>query len=529
MAHDPHDHVHRLIRSMSRAEKRYFKLYAGRHMLNGQSHYCDLFDAISVMETYDETALYVKFAGAPFLRRFTVIKHRLYDSILASLEAYHANNSVDSRLRSALHQIGILYQRGLNKDAERMLRNLKQTASVHGKQWASLEAIEWERRLMERSNYEGIDDQDLSASLDEARLLREACELQDRLWGLKSRAFMLLYRQGKARDARTLEQIHALAKHPLLAEDGPHSTPRARFMRHHVLGSIAYATNELQLCRFHLTTNQALLSEHVAIFKEEPNLELSVASNLAHINMRLGRYEEALEGLKRIKRLPLQMAEAPNADLELKIFSMTANLEISILCRTGDFAKAVDRLPGIAKEIERYDERLSGIRRAGIRFQAAWVHFANGDLDSAAKWCEDLLNERGVEAHEEVFALGRVLRLLIQSEMAKYELLRYEVRNVERFLKGHGRYHRFEQAMVRYVKACVAEPSGTARHAAQLARALQALENDPMERAIFDHFDPIVYALSRCGNGPMREIAVRRAAEAAEQGRTRTPGKRSAA
>jgi tetratricopeptide (TPR) repeat protein len=300
-------------------------------------------------------------------------------------------------------------------------------------------------------------------------------------------------------------------------------------MRHHILGSIAYAMNELQQCRAYQTANRSLLSEHAAVFKDEPNLELSVTSNLAHINMRLGQYEEALEGLKRIKRLPLQMTEAPNADLELKIFSMTANLEISILCRTGDFAKAIDRLPAIAESIKRYGERLSGIRRAGIRFQAAWIHFANGDMESAATWCEDLLNERGVEAHEEVFALGRVLRLLIQLETGKYELLRYEVRNVERFLKGHGRYHHFEQAMVRYVKACVAEPAATTRQAAQLTRALQALEHDPLEGAIFDHFDPIAYALSRSGNGTMKEIVVRRAAEATEKGRSASSSKRSAA
>lgn len=529
MANEPHDHVHRLIRSMTRPEKRYFKLYAGRHVLNGQSHYSDLFDAIAAMEVYDERSLYVRFAGAPFLRRFTVIKHRLYDTILASLEAYHADSSVDERLRRSLHQVEILYQRGLNKDAERMLRNVRQTAQAHGKLGARLDVIEWERRLMERTNYGGVDESQLQDVAREAQALREEWEQLDKLWELKARSFILLYRRGKARNERSAHDMALLAAHPLLQEDEIARSPKARFMRDHIRGALAFAMNDLPLCERCLSDNDLLLDKEASFFKDEPNLRLSVMSNLAYVRMRAGRYADALEGLKRVKRLPLQMTEAPNADLEVKIFSMTTDLELAILCRMGEFNKAIEKLPTIEAALDRYGAALSGIRKASIRFQAAWASLGAGCHDDAGRWCGALLNERGAEEHEEIFAMGRILRMLIMLESDKADLLRYEVRNVERFLKAHDRYHRFERAVIQYVKSRTAEPATTAARSATLLRALEALESDPLEGAVFDVFDLRCYARSRAIGQSMEQIARSQVIVSAAGTQTVPSGKRRAA
>src|SRR5436190_8087617 len=106
-----HDHVHRVIRSMTRAEKRYFKLYTGRHVLEGQSNQQLLFDAIAAMDDYDESALLARFRHEAFTNRFAITKRRLYETILRSLGAFHAESSVDSRLSRLLHQVEILYKR----------------------------------------------------------------------------------------------------------------------------------------------------------------------------------------------------------------------------------------------------------------------------------------------------------------------------------------------------------------------------------------------------------------------------------
>lgn len=508
------DHVHRLIRSMNRPEKRYFKLFAGRHVVGGRNTSILLFDAIAAMEVYDERALHARFAGEAFLKRFTVTKHRLYDTILASLEAFHADSSVDARLSRQLHRVEILYQRGLYTDAEKALRGVRALGEQHGKGQLLLQVSEWERRLMERMNYEGVRDADLDALAERGGTVLRDIERLEQLWRLKSRSFMLLYRQGKARSEGSEAALRDLLRDPALRDDRGAVSPKARFLRHHILSAVAFSLNDTVGCEKHLIVNDGLLKEHQAHFQDEPNLALSVLSNLAYIRMRSGRYQEALDGLKRFKRIPAMLPEAPSADLEMKVFAMGASLEMAVLCRLGEFDRAVEKLPVLESGLVRFDARLSVLRKAGIRFQAAWACFGAGRYDQAGYWCQALLNERGLESHEESHAMARLLDLLILLESGKVDLLNYAVRNVERFLRGHKRQFRFERALLAYVKARTRIKDAVRLQAAHisLVAELSAMEKDPREQAVFDHLDPVCYALARQTGRTMSAIARERAA-----------------
>jgi hypothetical protein len=229
--------------------------------------------------------------------------------------------------------------------------------------------------------------------------------------------------------------------------------------------------------------------------------------------MRLGRYEEALEGLRRFRSLPAMLPQAPNADLEQKVFAMGASLELAILSRMGRFDRALERLAVMADRLVAFDEQLSTMRKAALRFQAAWVCLGAGRPDEALRWCRELLNGRGVEAHPEIHALGRLLHLLLLLETGKGDVLKYDLRNVERYLRSHGRDHGVERALVRFIRQCLkcgARLDGQA--AAQLQESLLGLEGDPLEQAAFDHFDPGCYAASRATGTPMARVAADRAA-----------------
>ena len=524
------DHVHRLIRSMTRQEKRYFKLYASRHVVGGKNTSLMLFDAIVGMESYHEEELHERFVGEAFLKRFTVTKHRLYDIVLASLEAFHADSSVDARLNRQLHRVEILYQRGLYLDAEKILRNVRFLGEQHGRTHVLVHVAEWERRLMERMNYEGVRDADLRALADRGTGLLSDLERMERLWQLKSRSFMLLYREGKSRSEKSEVALRALLDDPLLKKEAAAASPKARFLRHHILSAVAFSLNDMPLCEKHLDENDRLLQREEAHFQDEPNLVLSVLSNLAYVRLRMGRYAEALEGLRRFKRIPAMLPEVPSPDLEMKVFAMGASLELTLLCRLGDFDKAMEKLPAMEAGLKRFDTHLSVIRKAGLRFQAAWACFGAGHYDAAAHWCRDLLNERGIEPHEEMHAMGRLLELLILLESGKTDLLNYAVRNVERFLRSHRRQFRFERALLTYVKARLRtkEPVRIqAAHAALIA-TLSALETDPREQAVFDHLDPLCYAMAKQSGLSMSAVAQGRAEMPRATTRPTSTGRRAA-
>lgn len=517
MANSPQDHVHRLIRSMTRPEKRYFKVYTSRHLLGGQSNHHRLFDAIAAMEEYDEELLHRKFAGQAFMHRFSITKRRLYEAILQSLDAFHAESSVDARLRRSLHQVELLYERALYADAEKMLRSVRALAREHDKQPALLEVAEWQRKVMERSNYSGVGMAELEELARTTAGIQAEWNETDALWHLKSRCFLLLYRNGQVRDDTALEEVKALLGHPLLAEGAVLRTAKARFLHHHVRSALAFALNDLPECERHLAASAALLEQEQAHFKDEPNLLLGVMSNQVTVRMRLGRYTEAMEGLREFRRLPLMMPEAPSPDLGMKLFIMGSSLELMVLCRMGDFGKALEKLPALEEGMALYGERLSVIRRAGLWFQAAYACFGAGQADKALRWCHRLLNENGIDEHAEVHAMGRMLNLMVLVELNKRDLLPYALRNTERFLRSRDRTFRFESALLAYVhehlRALRPAEQGQAR--ARLRDELELLAKDPFEATVFDHFDPLAWAESKVSGLPFAEVVRARAAEAA--------------
>ena len=61
MSNKASDQLHKLIKSLSKPEKRYFKVFSSRHIIGDENNYQTLFDAIDKQEEYDEEKLMKKF------------------------------------------------------------------------------------------------------------------------------------------------------------------------------------------------------------------------------------------------------------------------------------------------------------------------------------------------------------------------------------------------------------------------------------------------------------------------------------
>ena len=125
--------LHELIQSLTKPEKRYFKVFASRHVIGDENNYEKLFDAIAAQEVYDEAELLTKFKNEAFVNRFSISKNRLYNSILKSLDTYHANSSADAQIKRQIHAAEILYKKGLYNQSKRLFRSAKKQAEKHEK------------------------------------------------------------------------------------------------------------------------------------------------------------------------------------------------------------------------------------------------------------------------------------------------------------------------------------------------------------------------------------------------------------
>ncbi len=130
----------RLIRSMSKTEKRYFTLDAQKAGKK-DAKYLELFNLIAQMEQYDEEVL------KPMFKHLSVDKAYLYDAILRSMRDYNSKKSRSAQIKEKLMDVKYLYERELFDLCARRLEEAKEMAESMGDTVLLLAINKEERRL----------------------------------------------------------------------------------------------------------------------------------------------------------------------------------------------------------------------------------------------------------------------------------------------------------------------------------------------------------------------------------------------
>ncbi len=133
-----------LIKSLTPAEKRYFKLFAKRHVKGKENNYVLLFNAIDKQRVYDETKLLKKFQTKRLVRYFSSEKNYLYKLILKTMNAYQAEHNIKAQIRSQLESIHLLFDKRLIHQGFQQLKKTKKTALKYEAYLPLLEILDLE-------------------------------------------------------------------------------------------------------------------------------------------------------------------------------------------------------------------------------------------------------------------------------------------------------------------------------------------------------------------------------------------------
>ena len=125
------DELFALIKSMTRSEKRYFKVQASRHIKGNCNNYVRLFDLLEEMEEYDKSKIEVAFKGEKFLNNFSIAKRYLFNAIMDSLLQFHEKDSLERQLQKEMNKAKLLMGRGLFKEVNKIVKRVKKQAQKH--------------------------------------------------------------------------------------------------------------------------------------------------------------------------------------------------------------------------------------------------------------------------------------------------------------------------------------------------------------------------------------------------------------
>ncbi len=499
MANKSSDQLHRLIHSMTKPEKRYFKIHTSKNMAGESGNYQLLFDVIAKQEEYDEEKILQKFRKEAFVQRFPITKNRLYNVVLKSLDAFHSNSSADARLKRQIHYAEILYKKSLYDQALKILQGARKMAEDL-EQWSTLlEISKWEKRMMERQNYENVQEADIiEIRKNDLELLKKLDEFH-LLWHAKSLLFNRMYKKGRARSAEDAAAFKSDLTCLAGYENNPASGIENSYLYHHLMSAYYYSLNDYKNSLPHLKSNLGLISENISFFAEEPDIYLSVLTNTIYVGMQMGEYDSSFALLKDVKKMPERLQEEMTEDLSIRIFATTANLELALYIYSGNFEQGLKALPALEEGLYRYEDRLSALRKAQFYFNIALVCFGAGRYNEALKWLNQLLNNIGIDQSLDIHCFAQLFFLIIHLELGNKSLLPYALRSTQRYLQTRERVYQFEQVFLDFINQSLhkRQQNDERERYAELLLKLEQLEQDPFERTAFEYFDLPSWARSK--------------------------------
>lgn len=169
----PHNKVYQLISTLSRAEKRHFRLYTHRTQENTDSLFIQVFDMYLKYGMVKDAVLLKKI---PEIKpsQLSNIRNNLYKQLLTALRLQNQKNTPDIAIRQEIDFATVLYDKGLYRHALDVLSKAKKIAKEQNRNVLALEVLFFEK---------AIESQNITKSIGDraSELAQESTEMLERL------------------------------------------------------------------------------------------------------------------------------------------------------------------------------------------------------------------------------------------------------------------------------------------------------------------------------------------------------------
>lgn len=467
---NPRDDLAELVHSLHPAEKRYVRIFAGKHFSEAKNKYLLLFDKL--------------LNGGGKTGRASE-KTYLHAFILKALRSYHESASPESSVREMLIDAKLLLEKRLYAQSLKQLQRARKTAQRFDLDLLLAAIIRMEMQVhvaisdkTSMSRYDALE-QELVLLMDTYPDHQEAALLEQRLQLLQRRNEKLTeetYREyGKKLDK--LISRGTKGRNFTLLHNGLFA--RARLL-HSTARYIAAA---------------AAFEELIALWEIQPDriagesmLFKKILFNYLITCHRLERFAVFPPMLARIRRIPCRTTEE-----QAEEFQNLLLMELLVLMNTDGY----DQLPRIESEISRglslYRNKISKSHELTLYHNISVAHFICENWKASAAWLEKIMQEKKTQQRLDLQCFARLLRLVLWYEMGKHELLEYETINAERYLRKNKSWSLFENIISRLVgKLAVSEKSEKAGLFSRAAEQL-LMRNKKTAAAPRTGFDELYY------------------------------------
>lgn len=502
--------VFELIRSMSKAEKRNFKLYATRLSGNQQAKFIALFDCLDGMEEYNEKRILQR---CPIKKeQLPNMKAHLYKQILVSIRLLEVQHSLHMQLHEQLDFARILYNKGLYQQSSKLLDKAADLALQSEQYTVALDFIELQKKIDTQNTTRGM----ISKSEKLNRLADTLCDRITRISELANIATQLygLYLQlGYTRTQKDINLIihvygQRLSKYENLPEDKLSFTER--FYLYQAYAWYHYILHNMLLCYKNVRHWITLFDEHPQMKRLMFDAYMRGYSRLLDSLFLLRSYKRFAQTLNTFEH---EIAGIDNVGDNSRMIALQIHYthQINKFFYEGAFNEGIKIIPEVEAFIQRYQNHLDIHHRMLLYYKIACLYFGNGDYDACMSYLKRIISTRDPLIRRDLQCYARILNLICSYESGSDYNIDYQIRAVYVFLDKMNDLQQVQKEMMHFLKRLNSVYASDLKEAfRKLYETLKPYEHHPYERRTFYYLDVLSWLQSKVEGIPVGEVIRRR-------------------
>ncbi|QWG09099.1 hypothetical protein [Flammeovirga kamogawensis] len=502
------NHLYQLIKSMSRSEKRYFKLVSNETNTNASKKFMLLFDLIDKQEVFDEDTL---LASTKELKpaQFSNLKAHLYKRILQALRQFHLTKMEDAEIREMIDHSELLYNRGLYDQCADILRKSKKKAQKSDHLELLLEILRWEKSLLahtlDRHNQRRVN-----------KLIQEVQDVNDRInhintfSNISARLNAFYLKVGYVKSQKDLNQALKLVDHNILSIDENKLSINEKLSLYDLYVGFYYFTHNVEKGYEYALKYLAVFENDNDIIHNKLDLYINAINNVLIGQYKLNKYKDFVNTKSLFRKIRLMNKVDLSENIKMKLLKYSYIHEFNRLFMLGDFTGGVQRLNALLNNIEFFISKINKHSRLILYYKIACLYFGADDFRLSSKWLNRIINSDALEmdVREDVHVFARIVNLICHYEMGNTDLVDYYVKSTYRFMLRKDNLFKFQKYIMGFLKKLSRNMNEQELMKAfkQLRDLLIPLEDDQFEKYPFMYFDIISWLEGKIEKKTVQEI-----------------------
>ncbi|WP_299130319.1 hypothetical protein [uncultured Winogradskyella sp.] len=498
------DNLFSLVKSLTKSEKRQFKLYVGRLGVNSDSKFLNLFNLLDKAKVYNERSILKN--NVVKKQQLANVKAHLYKQILISLKLNPSHQNIRSQIREQLDFASILYHKGLYKQSLKILGKAKELAFANEEKNMAFEIVELEKVIEAQYITRSINTR-ADELIQEAETLSNLNIIASQLSNLSLQLYSIILKTGYVKNETEALKIKTFFENRMPMFTIKDLGFREKLWLYRTYLWYSFLMQDFLNCYKYAKKWVDIFYENKNMISLNPVFFLKGNNYLLETLFFIGDKNKFTKKLTVFENTVNKASFIKNENVATLVFLYSNFHNVNKHFIDGSFNEGLELIPRIEDDLKVYDDKIDAHHKMIFYYKFASLHFGAGNNKACIFYLNKIISNRTLSMREDLLCFSRVLNLVAHYEAGIDYHLDTLLRSTYKFLIKMNDLHEVQKEMIKFIRGLQdIYPQDLKNAFKDLHKRLKVYEDHPFERRAFLYLDIISWLESKIENKPVGQV-----------------------